>query len=41
MGETSIFTLDGERIFNVILEICRGFWLKLKTFRKEKKSKGG
>ncbi len=44
MGETSIFAVDGERIFNAILEIRRDFWLKLKTFREEKKkrkSKGG
>ncbi len=37
MGERSIFAVDGERIFNTILEIRRDFWLKLKTFREEKK----
>jgi hypothetical protein len=39
MGESSLFTLDGEKIFNEILKIRRDFWLKLKTFREEKKRK--
>jgi len=40
MGEKGIFTVDGQEIFNTILEIRRDFWLKLKTFKEEKKSKG-
>ena len=44
MGEESFFDINGEEIFNAILKIRRDFWLKLKTFREEKKkkkSKGG
>ena len=44
MGEKGLFAVDGEVFFNAILEIRRDFWLKLKTFREEKKkrkSKGG
>ena len=39
MGETSHFDFNGEKIFNTILEIRRDFWLKLKTFREEKKKR--
>ena len=39
MGEKGIFAVDGQEIFNAILEIRRDFWLKLKTLREEKKNK--
>jgi len=39
MGEESFFDINGEEIFNAILKIRRDFWLKLKTFREEKKKK--
>ena len=39
MGEESTFSMDGEKLFNAILKIRRDFWLKLKTFRKEKKKR--
>jgi len=39
MGEESFIPIDGQEIFNAILRIRRDFWLKLKTFHKEKKKK--
>jgi len=37
MGEESTFSVDGENLFNLLLKIRRDFWLKLKTFREEKR----
>ena len=39
MGEESTFSIDGEKLFNAILKIRRDFWLKLTTFREEKKKR--